>query len=197
MRSPEQRKEGKKTFIPVIPPHLLKYMTKFYEKLHALDIKYTTIVYSTVQKYTVLRIASKVIGKLSDGPALPFLLLLYYIYENPAPLTFAAYTLFWVFYHEFGIKHLFQRHRPNTAGKQKGFSFPSSHSFASGLLIVACIFFVLPYKALLIAFGLLNVINRPASGVHYIADVVAGMLLGAIAGLGWPLILRIAMVTLP
>ncbi len=197
MSNPKQSNKGIKALIPLIPPQLTKYVAKLYEKLHFLDIKYTETVYSTVQKYTLLRVTSKVIAKISDGPALPIFFLLYLYWKNPAPLAYMAYMLFWVFYHELGIKNLFQRHRPATAHGQKGFSFPSSHSFASGFIIVTCLFFNLPYESLLVSLSLINAANRPAYGVHYIADVIAGMALGSIAALGWPFILRIAMVVLP
>ncbi|MCC7304172.1 phosphatase PAP2 family protein [bacterium] len=104
--------------------------------------------------------------------------------------------MFWVLYHEFIIKTYFQRHRPVTAGKQSGFSFPSSHSFSSGLLIIVCLFFSIPWTPLIIALAIINILNRPAVGVHYIADVVAGTFLGLLAGLGWLFILKIAKVTL-
>lgn len=71
------------------------------------------------------------------------------------------------------------------AAGQKGFSFPSSHSFVSGLVIVICLFFTLPYSWVLIALALINAANRPAIGVHYLADVVAGLSLGVIAGFAW------------
>lgn len=180
-----------------MPSKLPKNIVRFYEKLHFIDIKYTTLVFTTVQKYTFLRITSKVIAEISNGPALPLFLLLYWLYGNPSSFTFSAYIIFWVLYHEFGVKELFQRDRPDTAGKQKGFSFPSSHSFASGLILTTCFFFSFPYEPIIMIFALLNAINRPAIGVHYIADVVAGLTLGAIAGLGWPFILEIARVTLP
>lgn len=179
-----------------MPPQLTKYVSNFYERVHALDIKYTSVIYQTVQKYTVLRVLSKVIKVLSDGPAVPLFLLIYYAWENPSPFTFAAYVIFWVFYHELIIKAYFARRRPSTAGKQKGFSFPSSHSFSSGLIIVTCLSFAFPWTPFLIALAVINIINRPAVGVHYIADVIAGTILGLLAGFGWIFILRIAMVTL-
>lgn len=196
MLNPKKRKESEETFIPLVPTHLPEYIVKFYEKLHSIDVKYTTIVFTTVQKYTFLSVLSKVIKKLSDGPALPIFLLLYWIKGNPSPISFAAYIVFWVLYHEFGIKQLFHRNRPDTAGGQKGFSFPSSHSFASGLIITICAFYPMPWRGFLIFLAVVNAANRPAIGVHYIADVVAGLTLGFIAGLGWPFILEIAKVVL-
>jgi len=197
MRNPQKREESKKTFVPLVPPNLLENIEKFYEKLHALDVKYTAAIFTTVQKYTVLRITSKVFGKFSDGPALPIFFLLYWYKGNTAPWSFALYTCLWVCFHEFGIKNFFHRHRPSTAGGQKGFSFPSSHSFASGLILSICLYFLLPWSGLLIALAITNVINRIALGVHYLADVTAGFTIGILAGLGWPLILGIVRVALP
>lgn len=172
-------------------------MIKFYKQVHSYDVRYTAHLYTTVQKYTLLRVASKAVKILSDGPALPLFLAFYYFGGNPAPFFFAAYSLFWVFYHELGIKKIFQRHRPQTAGEQPGFSFPSSHAFTSGFAITSAFFFVFPWETVLVTFGILNAINRPAVGVHYIADVIAGLLLGAIASLGWVFTLGIAAVPLP
>lgn len=168
-----------------MPAKFPKNVTKFYEKLHAIDVKYTAAVYSTVQQYSVLRITSKVIAKLSDGPALPLFFLLYWLWQNPSPLSFALYLSFVVCFHEFGIKQIFHRRRPLMAVGQKGFSFPSSHSFVSGLIIVICVFFTLPYPWLLILLAFINAANRLAIGVHYLADVAAGLSLGVIAGFAW------------
>lgn len=197
MLDKKESRKDKKGFIPLLPAKFSQNIVRFYEKLHAIDIKYTSLVFTTVQKYTVLRTTSKVIAKLSDGPALPIFLLIYWAYGNPSPLTFAVYLVFWVMYHELGVKQLFHRNRPDTAGDQKGFSFPSSHSFASGLIITICLYFVFPLKTFLIALAVINAINRPAVGVHYIADVAAGIILGIVAGLGWPFTLEIAKVVLP
>jgi len=185
MTSPQQRKESKKALVPLLPPKFSENVSQFYDKLHALDVKYTAAVYSTVQQYSVLRITSKVIAILSNGPALPFFYLLYWLWDNPSPIYFAIFLSLAVLTHELGIKRIFHRHRPRTSEGQPGFSFPSSHSFASGLIIVLCLFFSLPVSWLLIALALLNAANRPAVGVHYIADVVAGLGLGAIAGILW------------
>lgn len=197
MRNPEQSKESKKAFIPLIPANLSKYVTEFYEKLHAFDIKYTSVIYTTVQKYTLLAITSKVIQKILDGPALLLFLFFYFLWGNPSPLSFTAYIIFWVLYHEFGIKRYFHRNRPTTASGQNGFSFPSSHAFTSGLVIASCLYFALPYEPFLITLAVINIVNRLAIGVHYIADVTAGTILGLIAGLAWPIILGIAKVILP
>ncbi len=80
---------------------------------------------------------------------------------------------------------------------QPGFSFPSSHSFVSGLIIIICLFFILPYPWVLISLALINAVNRLAIGVHYLADVIAGLSLGALAGTAWVITLRIAAVALP
>jgi len=189
MRQPQQREKSKESFVPLKPSKFSENVTKFYEKLHALDVKYTAALFETVQEYSVLRVASKVIAKLSDGPALPFFYLLYWLWKNPSPLLFAFYLALAVLFHEFVIKRIFHRHRPDTAGGQKGFSFPSSHSFASGLIIITCLFFSFPLSWLLIFLALLNAANRPAVGVHYIADVVAGLALGVVAGLLWYVLL--------
>jgi membrane-associated phospholipid phosphatase len=180
-----------------VPTHLSENIVKFYEKLHSIDVKYTSLVFTTVQKYTFLRVTSKVIQKLSDGPALPLFFLLYWYQGNPAPLSFAAYVSFWVIYHELGVKQIFHRSRPSTSNGQKGFSFPSSHSFASGIILIICLLFPMPWQLLLILLAVINAANRPAVGVHYIADVIAGLSLGVIVAASWPLILGIAKVALP
>lgn len=83
--------------------------------------------------------------------------------------------------------------RPRPAGVVKGvwpaadildeFSFPSGHTLhAVGFTLVALAHF--PHlAALLIPFSLLVALSRPALGLHYPSDVLAGALLGAgIAG---------------
>ena len=55
----------------------------------------------------------------------------------------------------------------------------------------------MPWQLLLILLAVINAANRPAVGVHYIADVIAGLSLGVIVAASWPLILGIAKVALP
>lgn len=197
MREPEQNQKQSKSFVPFIPPKLAEYGTHLYEKLHELDIKLTQKIYRTTKQYRALLFASKVIKVISNGPALPLFILLYGLGNNEGTLSFVVYVIFLVMFHEFTIKGFFHRERPNTAGNQVGLSFPSSHSFASGIIMIITIFFDIPFKAAIIIFTLLNAINRPAIGVHYVADVIAGLTLGILSGGGWILILRIAEGALP
>jgi membrane-associated phospholipid phosphatase len=189
MRDPQQNDKREKSLVPLMPTKLIQYVLDFYEKLHGYDVYYSNKVYTLVQEYTPLRIVSKAIGLISDGPALPMFLLLYWYAKLPSAILFAIYTISWMLIHEFIIKAIFKRKRPYTAGKQRGLSFPSSHSFASGYIFTLCAFLPLPFKPFLILFSIINATNRPALGVHYIADVVAGLTLGAIVAFGWVVIL--------
>lgn len=185
MRNPKQSEKGKKTFIPLIPTKLGEYLTKFYKSIHELDFKYTTAVYETVQKYTLLRNVSKVLGVIFDLPAIPVFLLFYYKGNGPHLILFTCYLTFLIIAQEFGIKRMFNRHRPATAGVQPGYSFPSSHSFTSGIIIAVSLLFPIPLKGVLVFLALVNAINRTALGVHYLADISVGLFLGLAAGLLW------------
>lgn len=149
-------------------------------------------MFSITQKCTPLAIFCKAFALFTDGPALPLFIFIYGYTHQVAPLTYVAYILFFILVHEFTIKRIFRRHRPDTAGTKTGFSFPSSHSFTSGIIIVTCLFFPLPYAWLIILAALFNMINRVLVGVHYLSDVVVGWFLGTLVGLGWVLLLPYA-----
>jgi membrane-associated phospholipid phosphatase len=185
MRDPQQRKEKKSTFVPLMPTNLRKHMAKLYEKLHHFDVLYTNKIYTTTQQYTPLRILSKAIGIISDAAALPLFVFIYWITNKPHSYLFIGYTIALLFIQEFIIKEYFHRSRPKTAKGKKGLSFPSTHSFASGFASVIALALSMPYAQYILGFAVLNAANRPALGVHYIADVCAGIALGMFTAFGW------------
>ncbi len=87
------------------------------------------------------------------------------------------------------LKLFFQRPRPE--GEQKHFyldidvnSFPSGHAARAGGLLVALGPLLSGWGALSLALWALCVcISRVALGLHYVSDVVAGLMVGAVAGL--------------
>jgi undecaprenyl-diphosphatase len=87
------------------------------------------------------------------------------------------------------LKLLFQRPRPE--GEQKLFyldidvnSFPSGHAVRVGGLVTALGPLLPGWGALVLALWALCVgISRVVLGLHYISDVVAGLVVGSIAGL--------------
>jgi membrane-associated phospholipid phosphatase len=191
MGDQEQNTQNKDSFVPLVPTNLNQYVAQFYEKLHSIDIFYSNKIYSFTQQYTLLRIFSKVFAKLSDTIALPFFFLYYWSVEGESPALFALWVISCLLVQENIIKKYFHRKRPVTAGKQKGLSFPSSHAFVSGMVIAAILLFQLPFGAFLISIAVINILNRPAIGVHYLADIIAGAFLGALAGLLWSVILSL------
>lgn len=47
----------------------------------------------------------------------------------------------------------------------------------------------IPYQWVIYIFAVVNALNRPLLGVHYIMDVIVGLALGAFIGAGWLFIL--------
>lgn len=79
-------------------------------------------------------------------------------------------------YEKFGVNSLISKNK-------KGQSFPSNHS-ASGFVIAMAGFTINP----ILGFSLLGVafiiaLTRVFAGVHFISDVIAGCLIGTLAGL--------------
>jgi len=94
------------------------------------------------------------------------------------------------------IKFLVRRQRP--AGEWGGFyrktdphSFPSGHAARAILIAILITGFGPPWLIPVIwLWAVLVCLARVAMGVHYISDIVAGMLTGLLAGLGILLVLN-------
>ena len=94
------------------------------------------------------------------------------------------------------IKFLVRRQRP--AGEWGGFyrktdphSFPSGHAARAILIAILISGFGPPWLIPVIwLWAVLVCLARVAMGVHYISDIVAGMLTGVLAGLGILLVLN-------
>ena len=94
------------------------------------------------------------------------------------------------------IKFLVRRQRP--AGEWGGFyrktdphSFPSGHAARAILIAILISGFGPPWLIPVIwLWAVLVCLARVAMGVHYISDIVAGMLTGLLAGLGILLVLN-------
>ncbi len=88
------------------------------------------------------------------------------------------------------LKLAFRRQRP--AGewgqgyrKLDPHSFPSGHAARAAMLaVIAVALGPLWWAALTLVWALLVALSRVAMGVHYLSDVVAGMICGAICGVG-------------
>ena len=88
------------------------------------------------------------------------------------------------------IKFIIRRERPEGEWGQiyrsaDPHSFPSGHA-ARAALIVMLGFTLLPawVGAILTVWGILVCLARVATGVHYLSDVIAGLVLGVLAGVG-------------
>ncbi len=67
--------------------------------------------------------------------------------------------------------------------KTRGKSFPSRHTFSAFIIALAA-FYTCPVAGIVIAVaGLILAISRVLCGVHFIKDVVAGMLCGIVMGI--------------
>ena len=72
---------------------------------------------------------------------------------------------------------------PVLAKDDKGNSFPSRHVFSAFVIAVSCLHAVPAYAVSAFAAGILIMIIRVIGTVHFISDVIAGMILGILAGL--------------
>ncbi len=91
----------------------------------------------------------------------------------------------------FFLKRLIPRKRPDgnwgTIYREKDpFSFPSGHAVRAGLIIM------LGYKfcpewlfILIVVWALMMILSRVATGVHFLLDITAGLLLGLLLGCLW------------
>ncbi|NPV56776.1 MAG: phosphatase PAP2 family protein [Anaerolineae bacterium] len=88
----------------------------------------------------------------------------------------------------FGIKLLFKRRRPDGEWgaiyrNTDPHSFPSGHAARAALLLVMAYGLGPPWFAgLMLVWSPLIAISRVLTGVHYLSDIIAGMLLGIVAG---------------
>lgn len=80
-------------------------------------------------------------------------------------------------YETLGFTPLFPKH---TRGK----SMPSRHCFCAAAISVAAAVAWAPLGAVLAALAVLIAVTRVVTGVHYISDVLAGLLFGAAVGAG-------------
>ncbi len=85
----------------------------------------------------------------------------------------------------FVIKYTLRRERPrDPAGfvtiQYDKYSFPSGHSARMASLAVAVLFFNLPLGLALSALAVVVAFARVLVGVHFLSDVLAGLLLGAV-----------------
>jgi undecaprenyl-diphosphatase len=91
------------------------------------------------------------------------------------------------------IKYTLRRERPRdptgfvTIAYDK-YSFPSGHSARMSCLAITVLFFYPPIGLILVLLALLVALARVVIGVHYVADVVVGLAIGAIIAasfVGW------------
>lgn len=64
-----------------------------------------------------------------------------------------------------------------------GQSFPSRHVLSATIIAMTALYINLPLGVVMFIISLCIAIIRPMAGVHYIRDVIAGMLLGIICGI--------------
>ena len=95
----------------------------------------------------------------------------------------------------FVLKRLIARARPegewgNVYRKTDPYSFPSGHAVRAGvILMLAFHTFTQPWLlAVFCVWALLMTLSRVATGVHYLMDVIAGVLLGLLIGHIWVLL---------
>ncbi|WKZ30552.1 MAG: phosphatase PAP2 family protein [Candidatus Dojkabacteria bacterium] len=149
-----------------------------------MDVKFSRALYDFTVHYKLIYYPSKVIEFISDTIGLPILFILYAQAGAPAPITFATYVLFFMLIAELFVKRLFKRKRPEWTF-MLGFAFPSSHSLLATICFTVLLFVPIPLKPLFLGFLFLIPLNRIMLGHHYIADVIMGVMLGALAGILW------------
>jgi len=66
--------------------------------------------------------------------------------------------------------------------KREGKSFPSRHAYSAVSIAVLAYFYSVPVAVAVSAFALLLCVSRVLLGIHFIRDVVAGALIGAVSG---------------
>lgn len=87
------------------------------------------------------------------------------------------------------LRKIFKRKRPVQAlniktsiEKDKANSFPSNHSAAAMVIVMAFMALNLPLGVCLVPLALLTGLSRVASGVHFPFDVLAGLTVGFLIG---------------
>ena len=91
----------------------------------------------------------------------------------------------------FTLKRIIHRQRPegtwgNIYRKTDPHSFPSGHAVRAGLIIILALnSFQFPITMLFIFWAIIMVLSRVVNGVHYMSDVVAGILFGLFIGICW------------
>lgn len=158
-----------------------KIITDFYEKIHTFDVKTSRQIYNFTHHYTILLQSSKALTFLVDYLNI-ICFVLYVIFKLPNPCIFIPTTIAGQLIHEYGIKKLFKRNRPKWKGID-GFSFPSSHSFSSGMLFIFSFLYPTPFREIFLGLSIIIPPTRVMLGYHYIADTVAGFTLGFVFAL--------------
>lgn len=135
--------------------------------------------------------------KLGDGGVLWIALCLFLLARRRTRLwgaTALGALIMSFFVDELLLKSIFLRERPFEAvsgieliiDAPHGYSFPSSHS-ATACAVAACLLLCprikAPIRGMFVAFALLIALSRVYLSVHYLTDVVFGVLIGSACGI--------------
>lgn len=147
------------------------------------------------------RLARRV-AHLGDGPYVFGVLAVSYLLGWLVANPYLRHATLWIalavvgtFLVVTGIKYLVRRRRPAPPGEFVTFqydkySFPSGHAARTAAFATAAIFFA-PLLGILLAFvSLVIALARIAVGIHFVSDVLAGLIVGA--GLAWVVVSLLA-----
>lgn len=135
--------------------------------------------------------AAAIIAHSGDSWLICGFLLVFWLFSNGEReelLAFWGITIAFTAVVIFFLKKLIRRERPDGdwgAIYRKGdpHSFPSGHAVRSGVIIVLACFFLPSVPAFFICLWMLAIaVSRVLTGVHYILDVAAGLVIGIAFG---------------
>lgn len=142
------------------------------------------------------------IAHLGDGPlvfgGLALVYLLAWLWNNPflrQAMVIVVIVVLSAMIIVTMIKYVVRRQRPQPPGefvtfKYDAYSFPSGHSARLMALAVGLAFFFPTLSWLVMVIALLVAAARVVVGVHYVSDIVVGLITGAIVAWGTVILLQ-------
>lgn len=175
---------------PVIESRLVRPFVRFDRYISARFVEWAHR-YSLVHDFfTVVRVLTNILGI----PAYLYLLLTSTKLSVSQLLVLLGFWFLGGIAVELGLKNFFARVRPEAKvkvfsflgikfSKPTSYSFPSGHGFHTGFIVATAWLLGVKFKWAITGVALVVAASRVFLGFHYVMDVVAGFILGALYGI--------------